>query len=319
MALRMAIRAVPDHEGSRAALGEVFFEGRWMPLAEALERRGLVRHGALWVTPEEKAALVWKERVRACAVEVRRLGARVRSPEPATRAEAERLMGALDDPAALDPLLEASGHWHASVRRASLPALARRAAEEEAKVARRLAALAAGDPELDVQDRAADLVRERRLARGADELLRLYVDAEAASTRRAAAHALGRIRWKAAFEPLFATLTFRVRRERMIPVPYWTPTVLPVSPHAAEAWGIRRRLVNGYRLQPYEIRVVDDIAWNDAARTGLRGITGVDFHFDATGWWNWWVDRAAGFGPWMEPAAPPGGAGAARPAAGPGA
>jgi len=300
-ALRMAVTAVPDHDGARAALEEVHFEGRWMPVAEAMERRGLVRHGGGWVTPDVKEALVWRDRVRACAEEVRRLGVRVRSPEPSTRAQAAAALAALDDPAALEPLLEATDHWHRAVRTAALPALARRAIDSEAKVARRLAEMAAKDTELALQDQAADEIRARRLVPAADALIGLYVDADEAWVRRAAAVALGRIRYKPAFGTLLDTLTFNVARRKLVPVAYWTAHVRQLRPTEITAMGVRQSLLRNYTLQPFDYQVVADTAFNRGAQIGLKGLAGVDFDFDRKGWFEWWMQNHARFDAWMEP------------------
>lgn len=286
-----AIDAVPNHEGARAALNEVFQDGEWLPREEALRRRGQVPWNGKWVTPEERETLAFKERVRAATLELRRLGGRIRSPEAAERAKAAAAFADVSDPAALEGLLELAGHWHPEVRAATVAGLVRLAAQEPLAVAR-LVKLAARDEESDVQDAAIAGLSAARLAAAGDALLKEYCEADEAWVRRAAANALGKIRYKPAFPALVQTLTFTVLRNRLMPVAGVGGPLMRVT-------GLLGPAQRGYPLQRYAYRIVEDTAFNDAARAALKDLCGVDFDFDRTGWLNWWDANAGRLDDWM--------------------
>jgi hypothetical protein len=322
-----AVELEPDHEGARTALGLVRVDGEWVPREEAARRRGEVRYAGRWVSADEKDAREWRERVRRWRLEVRRLSARIRSPEAATREQAARDLGAIDDPAALEAVLEASEHWHPDVRAATTPALARfatgdglppaggRHEEPQATTswgegaARRLARLAAHDDDLPVQDAAISAVGAAHVTATAEALLREYIDSEEAWVRNAAAHALGKIRYKPAFGPLVRTLYFSVLRNRLVPTNGLGPIMGGTSVNGpngpADPYGRRYGIIRSYRLQRYEYRIVEDVAFNDAARGALRDLCGVDFDFDRTGWYRFWEANEARFDLWMRPAVNP--------------
>lgn len=62
---RAAIDADPDHEPSRAALGDVRVGDRWVAQAEAMAAKGMVRRDGAWVLKEEAAILDLPARERA--------------------------------------------------------------------------------------------------------------------------------------------------------------------------------------------------------------------------------------------------------------
>ncbi|HVY63062.1 MAG TPA: HEAT repeat domain-containing protein [Planctomycetota bacterium] len=297
-----AVEVVPNHEGARAALGEVYFDGEWVPRDEAQRRRGQVQFRGRWVSPEEQRTLEWKERTHAYVLELRRLSQRLRSTDEATRAKAARDLAAIDDPAAIDGLLELSSYYVPEVRAASARGLARLALEEPAAVDR-LARLACRDEEVAVQDAAVAAVAGAHLAPVADAILRTYVSADEAWVRNAAAHALGRIRWKAAFGPLVRTLTFTVLRQRLVPA---GPAGGPLMLGTHRISGYRGSVDRDYHLEPYAYRVVEDIAFNDAARAALKDLCGEDHDFDRPGWLVFWSSKAAGLDDCMRPLPPPG-------------
>ncbi len=306
MLFRTVVRIVPDHEGARASLGEVRHEGAWMPLEESLRRQGQVPHGGRWVTPEEKERLLFKERVRFWDAEVRRLSYRLRSTSAEKRERARRDLAAIEEPAALGALVELGGHWHADLRRAAAPALARLAATEPAAAAR-LVRMATRDEDVTVQDAAAAAVGAGRVEPVADLVLLEYLEADEANVRKAAANALGIMRYKPAFEPLARTLYFTVLRNRMVPTGGLGPMVgrAPRYYTPEDPFGRRRLLIRSYELQRGEYRVVADTAFNDAARAGLKAICGVDYDFDRTGWLRWWDENESRFDPWMGEAVTP--------------
>jgi hypothetical protein len=295
---RECVDAVPSHAGARAALGEVLFEGEWMSREEAARRRGQVEFAGKFVSPDEKAALEWAARVRRARTELRRLAARLRSADPAARAQAAKDLAAVADPAAIEGLLELSAHWHADVRAATAAPLARIAAGYATlapAACERLARLADHDQDVDVQDAAVAAIGDARLAAAAESLLRDYGSSEEAWVRNAAAHALGTIRWKAAFAPLVATLTYDVKRQKMVPAAGLGALALGQYTEPGYAGGVG----HGRALGRFEMRVVDDVVFNDAARAALRDLCGEDHDFDRAGWQAFFAREGARRDAWM--------------------
>jgi hypothetical protein len=302
---RHVIRIVPDHEGAHAALGEVPWEGRWVPLEEALAAQGQVKLGARWVTPAEREAILREEAIRGFRKEVRRLAGRARSIDPATAAEAAEAIAAIRDPLAADALLEYARSPYPKVRIPCARALCRMG--EDARVPPLLAALAGRDEDLDVRDAVAAALAAARIARVAEILLDQYVRSDEAWERNAAARALGAIRWKPAVPVLIATVTFRVEREALVPTDGPGFLVGPIrrdDPTPEDPFARRRLVLRAYRFQAYEYRVVEDVAFNDAARAALAAITGRSFDFDRPAWIAWWKENADRYDDWMRPVNP---------------
>jgi hypothetical protein len=304
---RHAVRVVPQHEGARAALGEVLFDGEWMPQEEAYRRQGLVRHGARWVTAEEKASLEFEDRAREWGATVQRLGRRVRGTDAAQREDAARQLAVIEDPAAIGALLEAAGHWHPAVRATAARALGR-FAERDDGCGLKLFRLACQDEDVRVQDEAIAVIGERKLGTVAELLLNEYIESDEAAVRKAAANALGKIRYKPAFEPLVATLYFAVLRNRLVPSDIGATVFSGPGhgPNPPQTFNSRRHILRSYRLQPYTYRVVEDTAFNDAARQALKSLCDIDFDFDRPRWRKWWAESEPGFDLWMRPVKPAG-------------
>jgi hypothetical protein len=298
---RHAIAVVPGHEAAHAALGEVLYDGRWVPYEDALKAQGQVKMGARWVTPEERDRILREEAARSWAKEVRRLSYRARSVDEDTRRDAQSRLAAIDDPLALEALLEFARHWHAGVRVPCAIALCRFPRDE--RVAAELARLASRDDDLDARDAVIAALAEARIEAVGERLLADYIRSEEAWVRAAAAHALGGIHFKPAFYALVATLYFHVAREELVPTDGVGMLLGPAG--APGVFERRREVLRSYRLQTYEYRVVADVAFNDAARAALEKLTGRSFDFDRPEWEAWWRENEAKLDTWMRPLPPP--------------
>lgn len=101
------------HELAHRKLGHVLLEGRWLNADEVKEAQGMIRYKGRWMTPEEKERL---EMLAATAAEgsswVKRLKL-IReayvSNDSARSREAERRLLAIEEPAAVGPVLRVLG------------------------------------------------------------------------------------------------------------------------------------------------------------------------------------------------------------------
>lgn len=109
----LALKRDSTFESAHKKLGHVALGGRWLNADEVKEAQGMVKYKGRWMTPEEKER---RELVAASAAEgnvwVKRLRALREAylSGPAKRAEeAERRLLAIDEPAAVGPVLRVLG------------------------------------------------------------------------------------------------------------------------------------------------------------------------------------------------------------------
>jgi len=297
---RHVVRLDPAHEDAHRALGEVFYEGRWIAREEANRLQGLVLHEGKWVTEEERLRLVSARRTADERTRLTRLVKRIRRGIEPSRSEAIAEIEAMDDPCAVEPLLAACEHWHKDVRIAAATAVARFGADE--RVAKRLHDLASRDGSLAVQDAAARAIREHRVTGAAERLVLTYMDDERSWVRNAAAHALGVIRYRPAVPVLVATLVYEVRDDVATPIQLGTVKLVTVD---AGCHG-RLRLLRTFRIERTSFRLDTEAevtkAKNDAAREALALLTGVNHDFDVHAWVGWWKENRGRFDDFMAPA-----------------
>jgi hypothetical protein len=296
------VRVDKDHEGARAALGHVYYDGRWMPQAEAYGLQGLVPHGDRWVTPAEKAELDAAAHKRSVRARLLKLARTVRQDGPSSERTEAAFAGIREakDPAALETLIELADHWHANVRGAVAIALRHHAGGKG--VVRAVTRLAALDEDHDVRALATASIREAKMADAGERLIDMYVKETRAWARNASAYALGKARYKPAIPILTRTLTFTVKRAQLVP----SPSGAFVRPKRDRVRRDRWRVIESTRaLERYDLRVVDDIGFNDAARESLALLVGRDFDFDSHAYAAWWRDHAASYDPFMNEIPPP--------------
>jgi hypothetical protein len=126
-----------------------------------------------------------------------------------------------------------------------------------------------------------------------------YLHGEEPWVRRSAARALGRMRYKPAAPVLIATLYFTVRREVLVPAEDgFSVGVLP----GIRTTGGERIMIRPCAFQTWEVRVIDDTAFNDAARAALGELAGASFDFDRPAWETWWFENEKKLDDWMRPA-----------------
>src|SRR5213078_109953 len=91
-----AIKANPEHEFARRALGFQFYAGKWRTPAEVKIAMGLIEFEGDWMTPQAKEAILMArtlEKERRLLEEARR---RLEEERALTRAEFERQRAELD-------------------------------------------------------------------------------------------------------------------------------------------------------------------------------------------------------------------------------
>lgn len=123
-ALRDAVKAEPDHPVARAMLGEVKFDGVWMPEQDAFKKQGLVYYYGKWVTSEEKELReALKESARLdeeYRQRIRAVIAKLGSTEPKEVADARLTLMSVPTEHKAKAFVEALSSKNESIRRAAL-------------------------------------------------------------------------------------------------------------------------------------------------------------------------------------------------------
>ena len=304
---RKAVELEPDHTGARLALGYVRHGSDWVPLEEAMTRRGLVKFRGRWVKPEERKAILFEESRREWRVKVKKLLRELHSPDPRDVNEAEKELRALKEEAALDWILEALKRERGARTRLILIATVSNYPIE--KTGEALVKAALEDSSGDVRDAAVDVLRAKKCIWAYASFLKTLFYSSKERKRFAAMEALGRLKDKFSVEPLIAALVIKLRPARAEGGP------------SCFVGSVQRKVV-GYRefVDPrgrkFRIPIIATSSsgvgmgqsveqpseeHNYEAYNALKEVTGRNFHFDQDEWIEWWNKNKHRFDRFMNP------------------
>ncbi len=312
--LNYACGLEPDHEGARRALGQVKYEGKWMPEAEAKEAMGLRFYDGRWMTREAaalaEAEALRRDLTRQIEKQVQAIANAIANPKSdAAQRDAEDRLAAMRDPLAYDAVLALARHRDADVRQAAL-----RAADKLGipGIARESLIHALYDEDGYVRARARVVLARRWDESMVPETLKALREPDNPPVRFAAALLLGVTRPVQAVEPLIEAIYTPyavLRGEEGAPTlglrnisvregtadgrgPVWTdPVAGVVGAGPGSAWR---------PLDAPDDRTTYIVSY--AALDALRAITGKDFGLSKRAWRDWWHDAKDDFRVFKPPA-----------------
>jgi hypothetical protein len=303
--LNYACALEPDHEGARQALGQVKYQGKWMPEADAKAAMGLKFVDGRWMTKEAadlaEAEALKRDLTKQVAKRVDALADAIANPKTEkSKRDAEDALAAMRDPFAAGPIMALARHKNADVRKAALRAGDRTDATGIAQEAL-LHALYDEDPY--VRERGRKILAKRWDDAMWPETLKALRDPDVPAVRFAAALLVGVVRPTQAVDPLIEAIyvPYRVRRSEDgspalgirgyqtkdsggAPL-YSDPTAGVVGAGPGGTW------------RPLDVSDDPSVVYliNYAALDALRAMTMKDFGLNKKAWRDWWRDAKDGF------------------------
>ena len=306
----------PDHAGARRALGQVRYEGKWMPEAEAKDAMGMRLVDGRWMTKEAaalaEAEALKRDLARQVARQVDAIAEVLANPKnDQARYDAEDRLAAMRDPLAYDAVLALARHENPDVRRAALRAADR---INIPGVGAETLAHALYDTDPYVRERARKILERRWDESMLVETLKALRDPDTPPVRFAAALVLGVARPYQAIEPLIEQIytAYRVKRASGEAAP-----MLGIRGYQVREGGVDGRgpvvydptagVVGagpGGTWKPLDAPDDDRSAYlvNYAALDALRAITRKDFGLSKRAWRDWWHDNKDDFRGFKPPA-----------------
>lgn len=312
--LNYAVGLDPEHEGARRALGQVKYEGKWMPEAEAKEAQGLRFYGGRWMTKEAAAEAEAEDLKNAMKAElarqVRALADAIANPRnEETKRRAMRQLWTLRDPLAADAILELLADRSSEVRETAIQAadkLKIDAADGE------ILHCALYDEDASVRASARKSLTSRWKPGMLSETIKALRDQEAPMAPFSAALTLGVARDPASIEPLIDALyvTYAVKRGEEGPPRIGIGGVTTRPPGPLDQGGpvitdpVAGVVGAGPAVNWRPLDAPDDPRYeyiiNYAALDALRAMTRKDFGVNKRAWHEWWDENRDDFQVWKD-------------------
>jgi len=313
--LNYAVGLDPEHEGARRALGQVKYEGKWMPEAEAKTAQGLRFYAGRWMTKEAAALAEAEDLKNAMKTEltrqVRALAEIIASPRDDTaKRRAMRQLYTLRDPLAADAMIELMRHRAPEVREIAIQAADRLkldGADDE------ILQRALFDEDATVRDRARKSLETRWKPTMLDATLKALGDPEQPMARFAAALVLGVAKdpttVDALIDALYVTYVLK-RTEEPAPPSMGLGGFVTREPGPFDGRGpiitdpVAGVVGAGPGLTWRPVDAPDDdrhtYIINYAALDTLRAMTQKDFGVNKRAWREWWDANRDDFKVWKE-------------------
>jgi hypothetical protein len=295
--LDRVIELEPDHAAAREKLGYLRHEGKWLTRDQQQEAKGLVRFGGRFVTPQEREILEKKKReesvVRDWHQRVKMWKGWLTSDEPAKARDAEQQLRTIDDPRAMDALVNQFGKEKEESRRVMMCEIVGGLPGEQATL--ELVKRCIMDMSADVRWAAVEALVEREDAEAVRALMKILTSEHNTVVRRAA-DALGALEDSSAVPALIDALVTKHKQvvTRNAPGSFMgvqTPTIVDFEPVVASGV-VAFNPVIGYQAQGAgftksitEVVVVP--VENPEVLGALTAITDQDFGYDKAAWRRW--------------------------------